>query len=242
MKTFRIVPLTFLGLLIIFEASCSLPARTYHSAKAASRRSHAISRGEIASHVKVSARMSELFNTFTHEQVVVLARDTRDSGKAVGGIEPEERHIAESILIQGLLSKGYRGATRLSLRPVTEEMLFPFGQLNGEVLRQLFKGSMLCVCTVTKIEMQPESYVWQGFFSGDKEKKTVGTRVNLYLSMELVDAKSSETLFIASAEIDEVLRDENVARGVLLTETLRKVVEKLPSRKTNEIETVHTRR
>jgi hypothetical protein len=222
--------LVFTAALFLTSIGCSLPSTAYHGTAAAIHRAGAVGRDDIARHVKVTHRTSALLDLEGHESVVVVARGVQGTGRSGGSISAEERQLCESVLLGGLLEKSFTAASRLNLQPVELERVLGNGRLDTRALAEVFRGDLLLLCTITHIEAEPAVYRWNKLLSGDERKQPLGTRIELYVTLELISARTSETLHITTASLNEIFR-ENVSRSTLLGESLRVAVKELPNRK-----------
>ncbi|MCI0535531.1 MAG: hypothetical protein L0Z50_09895 [Verrucomicrobiales bacterium] len=221
MKLFLLVSLP------LFFSGCGLTNITYHGVKLAAKRSDALTREEIPDAIQITSQISRARPFLPSERIVVLscmAGETRFSDHA---LQPALREQIESVLVQGLLEKGYRGASRLNIPHVLLEKAFPTGRLDPAALRDLFKGSTLLLCTVNRSEVEPVDYQWSGGDFGSDGKGNVGTHINFDCSVELLDSNSAEILWLTTARLDCVLR-RNLTTGAVIEQILRRVARALP--------------
>jgi hypothetical protein len=209
-------------------SGCTLPEKAYHLPKAAAIRRSAIPLAQLDSIIQFSAQVSQGWANRPDKKVVILARGPFQPGSAyVSMLAPDVRQVIEGKFTQGLMQKGYRVASRLNDQPVSIEQAYPLGDTANP--RAMFKGHLLLIVTVTQFSTRAEDYVWEGKVWSETYRRPVGTQATVALTVELLDAESSETYWSANASLDALLAAKPSSTSVLES-FIRYVAARLPAR------------
>ncbi len=210
------------AILALSMTGCGIPSAVYHGVKTSTLRGKALTLNELERAASTTEERARDFSPVQFEQVVVLARSPQDAvqprgmGYAVqSSLAPSRRQVIESVFLQSLLRRGYRGASRMNLAPIHAEAIMPGNGGDGTALGGLFQGERLLLINLNAFELTPVRYDYRTFLTQQQRQAQVGTRVVAHLTAELLDIKSSQSLWAASERIDSVLKHTPAELSVL---------------------------
>ena len=225
---------TFLALLITLALSgCTLPEKAYHAVAVSKRRSQAVPPEGVEDHVVVNHIASRVRSLDGVDLVVVLARDPDEAAPTRSRLssfyQPSPiRQATESVLQRTMLERGFRVANRMALQPILEDSSIHSLSPNAVALERVVAPTHLLVLTRVRQSAEPVKYEWYEGFVGETKSWMVGTRIDYHLTLELIDAVTSEALWSASAQLNAVLAG-TPDESELLDKLTRKLAASLPS-------------
>lgn len=220
-------------LITVALSGCTLPEKAYHAVAVSKRRSQAVPPESVQDQVVVNHTGSKVHNLDAVQLVVVLARDpdeavpTRSRSSFIHQPSPI-RQATESVLQRAMLERGFRVANRMALQPVLEDASIQPPGSNSVALFRVVAPTHLLVLTRVRQNAEPVKYEWYEGFVGETKSWMVGTRVDYYLTLELMDAVTSEALWSASAQLNALLAG-NPSEAELLDKLTRKLAASLPA-------------
>lgn len=233
----------FYLLLSILLSGCGIPSSIYHGVRVSSERGSAVRLDQLGPEVRIHDERLAGFTASQFERVVVFARlpDEAEStprpvnGQAVGErLPPSSRHVVESVVLQSLLAKGYRGASRMNLRQTEIEQGFPDGFRARETLARLFKGQRILIVTVNEFKTAPKEYSRYSFWSSGERRYPIGTHLVAQITADLIDADNSESRWVATASVETVMASSPSPAGVL-EEMVGLLADRIPTANSHEI-------
>ena len=226
-------------LLLALLTGCGIPTSIYHGVRVSGKRGAAVNIDEIASHVRIHDQRLTGFSSSAFERVVVFARlpgEAEPGYRAASGpgqpaadrLPASSRHIVESVFIQRLLAKGYRGASRMNLKPTEIEQSFPYGRGARETLANLFKGQRILIVTVNEFSMTPKEYSRDSVWSNSPKRYPIGSQMVAQITADLIDADTSESRWVATASIDTLVASSSSAAPALEA-MIEQVADRIPT-------------